>query len=33
MEETFLGRLLDFGYIEILTAGEQGINLFKHIGR
>jgi uncharacterized membrane protein YdbT with pleckstrin-like domain len=33
MEQTFLGRLLDFGDIEILTASEQGINLFKHIGR
>ena len=32
MEQSFLGRLLDFGDIEILTASEQGINLFKHIG-
>ena len=33
MEQTFLGRLLDFGDVEILTASEQGINLFKHIGK
>ena len=31
MEQTALGRLFGFGDIEILTASELGVNLFKHI--
>ena len=33
MEQSFLGRLLDYGEIEILTASELGVNLFRRIGR
>ena len=33
MEQSFLGRLLDYGDIEILTASELGANLFRRIGR
>jgi uncharacterized membrane protein YdbT with pleckstrin-like domain len=32
MSQTFFGRLFDFGDIEILTASEIGVNLFKRIG-
>ncbi len=31
LEQSFLGRLLDFGNLEILTASELGVNLFRHI--
>lgn len=31
MAQSFLGRLFDFGDVEILTASELGVNLFKHI--
>ena len=33
MEQSFFGRLLDYGDIEILTASELGANLFRRIGR
>ncbi len=33
LEQSFLGRLLDYGDIEILTASELGVNLFRRIGR
>jgi len=33
MSQSFLGRLLDYGDIEILTASELGANLFRHIGQ
>ena len=33
MEQSFFGRLLDYGDIEILTASELGVNLFRRIGR
>ena len=33
MGQSFLGRLLDYGDIEILTASELGVNLFRRIGR
>jgi uncharacterized membrane protein YdbT with pleckstrin-like domain len=33
MEQSFLGRLLDYGDVEILTASELGVNLFRRIGR
>ena len=33
LEQSFLGRLLDYGEIEILTASELGVNLFRRIGR
>jgi len=32
MTQTFFGRLFDYGDIEILTASEIGVNLFKRIG-
>jgi uncharacterized membrane protein YdbT with pleckstrin-like domain len=32
MEQSFFGRLFDFGDVEILTASELGVNLFKRIG-
>jgi uncharacterized membrane protein YdbT with pleckstrin-like domain len=32
MVQSFLGRIFDFGDIEILTASEMGVNLFKRIG-
>jgi uncharacterized membrane protein YdbT with pleckstrin-like domain len=32
MEQSFLGRIFNFGDIEILTASELGANLFKRIG-
>lgn len=33
MSQSFLGRIFDYGDIEILTASELGVNLFKRIGR
>ena len=33
MAQSFLGRLFDYGDIEILTASELGANLFRRIGR
>jgi uncharacterized membrane protein YdbT with pleckstrin-like domain len=33
MSQTFLGRILDYGNIEILTASELGVNKFTYIGR
>jgi uncharacterized membrane protein YdbT with pleckstrin-like domain len=33
MSQSFLGRLLDYGNIEILTASELGVNKFTYIGR
>ncbi|MEK6588426.1 MAG: PH domain-containing protein [Chloroflexota bacterium] len=33
MEQSFFGRLFDFGDLEILTASEQGIDRFRRIGR
>ncbi len=33
MNQTFLGRMLDYGDIEILTASELGVNKFTYIGR
>jgi uncharacterized membrane protein YdbT with pleckstrin-like domain len=33
LDQSFLGRLLDFGDIEILTASEMGINRFKFVGQ
>jgi membrane protein YdbS with pleckstrin-like domain len=32
MEQSLLGRIFDYGDVEILTASELGINLFKRIG-
>ncbi len=32
MSQSFLGRLFDYGDVEILTASEIGVNLFKRIG-
>jgi len=32
MNQSFLGRMFDYGDIEILTASELGINLFRRIG-
>jgi uncharacterized membrane protein YdbT with pleckstrin-like domain len=32
MTQSFFGRLFDYGDIEILTASELGVNLFKRIG-
>ena len=32
MSQSFLGRIFDYGDIEILTASEAGDNLFKRIG-
>ncbi len=33
MSQSFLGRMLNYGDIEILTASELGVNMFKHIGQ
>jgi len=33
LEQSFLGRLLDYGNIEILTASELGVNKFRKIGQ
>ena len=32
MEQSALGRLFNFGNVEILTASELGANMFKYIG-
>ena len=32
MSQSFFGRLFNYGDIEILTASELGVNLFKYIG-
>jgi membrane protein YdbS with pleckstrin-like domain len=32
MEQSVFGRIFDYGDVEILTASEMGINLFKRIG-
>ena len=32
MNQSFWGRIFDFGDVEILTASELGVNLFKTIG-
>lgn len=32
MAQSFWGRLFDFGDVEILTASELGVNMFKRIG-
>lgn len=32
MSQSFLGRIFNYGDIEILTASELGVNLFKRIG-
>jgi len=33
MTQSFLGRIFDYGDIEILTASELGVNLFKRIAK
>ena len=33
MSQSFLGRMLDYGNIEILTASALGVNKFTYIGR
>ena len=33
MSQSFLGRMFDYGDIEILTASELGVNKFKRIGQ
>jgi uncharacterized membrane protein YdbT with pleckstrin-like domain len=33
MSQTFMGRMLDYGNIEILTASELGVNKFTYIGK
>jgi uncharacterized membrane protein YdbT with pleckstrin-like domain len=33
LEQSFWGRLLDYGNIEILTASELGVNIFRQIGQ
>jgi len=32
MNQSFFGRMFDYGNVEILTASETGVNLFKRIG-
>ncbi|HEY3313090.1 MAG TPA: PH domain-containing protein [Anaerolineales bacterium] len=32
LTQSFLGRIFDFGDVEIMTASELGVNLFKRIG-
>jgi uncharacterized membrane protein YdbT with pleckstrin-like domain len=32
MTQSFFGRMFDYGDVEILTASEMGVNLFKRIG-
>ena len=32
MSQSFLGRLFDYGNVEILTASELGVNQFQRIG-
>ena len=33
LEQSFGGRLLDYGDLEILTASELGVNRFTHVGQ
>jgi uncharacterized membrane protein YdbT with pleckstrin-like domain len=33
MSQSFLGRMLNYGDIEIMTASELGVNMLTHIGR
>jgi hypothetical protein len=33
LTQSFLGRMLGYGNIEILTASELGVNMFMHIGK
>ncbi len=33
LEQSFWGRLLDYGDLEILTASESGVNRFTHVGQ
>ena len=33
LEQSFVGRLLDYGDLEILTASELGVNRFTHVGK
>ncbi len=33
LDQSFLGRLLDYGDLEILTASELGVNRFTHVGQ
>jgi uncharacterized membrane protein YdbT with pleckstrin-like domain len=33
LDQSFLGRLLDYGDLEILTASELGVNRFSHVGQ
>jgi hypothetical protein len=33
LSQSFMGRMFDYGDIEILTASELGVNKFTHIGR
>jgi uncharacterized membrane protein YdbT with pleckstrin-like domain len=33
LEQSFLGRLLDYGDLEILTASELGVNRFTYVGQ
>jgi uncharacterized membrane protein YdbT with pleckstrin-like domain len=33
LEQSFVGRLLDYGDLEILTASELGINRFTYVGQ
>ncbi len=33
LEQSFLGRLLDYGDLEILTASELGVDQFTHISQ
>jgi len=33
LDQSFVGRLLDYGDLEILTASELGVNRFTHVGQ
>ena len=33
LDQSFLGRLLDYGDLEILTASELGVNRFSYVGQ
>ena len=33
LDQSFLGRLFDYGDLEILTASELGANQFTHVGQ
>lgn len=33
LDQSFLGRMLDYGNLEILTASELGVNRFTHVGQ